>query len=156
MLEKWERQPVRVGMLLGFVAMPLGWWLRDASLRLALGFGSDTTLYFQLLHFFAAGALPGAILGAGLSKAAFAWRRGDEEAAKRHLVVYSALVGLLSLLLVAPGAGAMLQNAALKVQFLGREVSPRTAFVIATIVVSFPLHCAVLTLFISLLMRARR
>lgn len=156
MLQKWERQPGRVGMLLGFVAIPLGWWLRDALLRFALGLSSDTTLYFQLLHVFAGGAIPGALLGAGLSTAAAAGREGHWKAAKRHLIIYSALAALLSLLLVTPVARTMLQGASQRVSILGHELSPKTALVIGTFLVSFPLHCALLMLFIGLLMRPRR
>lgn len=155
MLEKWQRAPGRVGMAVGFLALPLLWWLRETLLQLAFDM-PVAPLQFQTLHFFAAGAIPGSMLGAGLSKAFLSLRNGDKSVAKRYFIIYGVLVGVLNLIFVASGIYSALQNASLQVSLLGHPVPPKIGIVIGTFLGSFPLNCALLMLFIGLLMRSKR
>ena len=162
MIEKWERSPQRIGMVVGFVALPLLWWLQDYLLHLALGFRGPSRL--EPIECFAAGAIPGVILGAGISKAAFAARQGHFRQAKWHLLIYSCgIVGWKAVTSSVdlwqhwprPAPGTSLGI----VTFYGIHFSwwAHSLFLhlVWKNIFYFPLHAAILMFFIGLLMRSR-
>ncbi|HEX9995948.1 MAG TPA: hypothetical protein VGB45_02300 [Abditibacterium sp.] len=133
MLEKWRRGPQKIGMALGFVALPLLWFIQDKLLRFGIGLSWSPNL--ELLDHFVAGAVPGAILGAGISKAIFAVTNNNWSDCKRQLIGHSLAVLTLIALLIF-GIPLSLHNWRLPL-FL-------------------PLHLALLMFFLGLLMRSRR
>lgn len=154
MIEKWERQPLRVGMVAGFISLPILWILQGYLLHLA--FGSRSPSSELLLRYFVMGAIPGAILGAGVSKAALARRHGDGGAAKWHLVRHGGAVFTLFLLLHAPYIWRASQNTSLKTFLFGFPVPPWFGVLAAAMLSNLPFQCALLMLFVGLLMRSRR
>ena len=146
MIEKWQRQPGRVGMVAGFVALPILWWLQECVLRLATSYFLPSSR--EILNYFAQGALPGAVLGAGISQAYFAFHKGERRQAKRDLLFSSALV-----------LGAIL------ISFLGRSGRLRmygffipgwlSFWLNPDLYKNFAFQVAVLVFFIGLLMRSR-
>lgn len=133
MIEKWERHPMRIGMLAGFVLLPLLWCLQEHLLHFVFGFNS--AFNFQLINYFAAGAFQGIILGAGVSKAAFAARYEDWGDAKWCLISHGAIALTFSIVLLMPS--------------MGRNIH-------IFLLTYLPLHGALLLLFIGIAMRSRR
>lgn len=154
MLEKWERQPARVGMLLGFVAVPLGWWLQSALIKFV--FYSDGPLAF-VLYYSIWGAIPGAVLGAGISKSVSALRQENQKHAKRYLIRYGAVV--LTLLLGRSAYAYWLfahQLGSGNARLFNWPVPLWLAVSLGTLISDLPFQIALLMLFIGLLMRPRR
>lgn len=158
MLGKWERHPQGVGMIVGFILLPLLWILQEAMFQMVEG--QRLIALFQMTNIIRGGALPGAILGSGISQAYFAVRRRDYRQAKPCLLLSSILV-LLSVWLPL----------AFELAFSNRRGSSQVGidgFLIFSIpywsrVLIQPLFernlafaMAFLTLFIGLLMRSRR
>ncbi|MBW3636870.1 MAG: hypothetical protein KY445_10500 [Armatimonadetes bacterium] len=142
-------------MAAGFVLLPILWLLQDNLLFFGFGFGSPSD--FDLINYFLAGAIPGAILGAGVSKAALAWRQGDSDAAKWHLLCHGAAVLTLISLLVAPTIWSDFQTYSGRTLIFGFPVPPWLAVLGSSIITTnFPLHCAFLMLVSGILMRSHR
>lgn len=163
MQENWEKHPQRIGMVVGFVALPLLWMLQEVVLRLA--FGAPMPFASDLLRCFAVSAIPGAILGAGISQAVLARQAGNWRRSKRHLLFHSfvivawyAATSSISLWQhwprLAPGTSLGI------VTFGGIQFSwwafPFFLHLVWANAFKFPLHCALLTLFVGFLMRSRR
>ena len=90
--EKAIRQPLRVGLMLGALAVPSLWVASEDILRFAT--------HYQILNseevtgYFASGALPGMFLGAGAVRAWAAWRDGKLGQARWLLLSHGALVAV--------------------------------------------------------------
>lgn len=96
-LAKVERSPARWGLALGFVLLPLLDIAQESVVRLATDFGGLQR--GEILDFFAADALSGAVLGAGILSAWVAWRRGEQTRARVNcgaagFLVFGVMTGL--------------------------------------------------------------
>ena len=91
--EKALKQPFRVGLVLGALAVPLGWVISQDALRLA--FVKPMLDSEEVTRLFAAGVFPGMILGAGAVRAWAAWRDRKSGGTRWFLLGHS-LGGILS------------------------------------------------------------
>lgn len=151
MIEKWERQPIRIGMVVGFVVLPTLWILQEIILRLATGY--HLPLSDEIRYFITGGALPGAILGAGISQAYFANQKGEFKQARRDLLLHSVLVlSAVMLQVTFSNGGGFLQIGTNRL-----SIPPWLDFWInPAIYKNFAFQSALLMFFIGLLMRPRR
>ena len=146
--EKALREPFRVGLMLGALALPTLWTISQDALNLVLrrpflGAEGVTAL-------FALGFLPGMILGAGALRAWKAWRNGVGNA-RLLLLGHSALVIALGLIFPPAQATneALLASLSTNYGIIGRNFSLYFLF-------NFPLQCALLMLLAGIFLRARR
>lgn len=145
-MNKWERQPLRVGMLLGFTLIPLLAIIEEYALRRLLGRSSLS--HYELIAFFKPGAFFGAVLGAGALQALASYRSGNLCHTRWHLLWHGGAIFLLSLYslyrvfgLWAPSPTFSYLDDFLVTHWITRNLS---------------LHCALLMLFLGLLMRSKR
>ncbi len=154
MLEKWEKQPGSVGLLVGFVAMPLLWWLRSRLIYLAFGYGSPSSLDF-IAFYCIWGAIPGAICGRGVSQALFAWRQQDGRKTKSNLLWHGGVVFVFFALFIAYRVWLFSQMPGIKVPLLNSSVPLWFSIAFTLTLNDFPFQCASLMLFIGLSLRSR-
>lgn len=156
MLRSWEKHSQRVGMVAGFVVLPLLWWLQDALLFSVFGIGSRSES--ELFLYFLGGAIPGVILGAGISKAVLASRQNEWGDAKWHLISHAAAVLFLFFwFATAPGIWSEMQRPSGGTFLLGIYLPRWLAIFISKENLTFlPLQLAILMLFIGFAMRSKR
>ena len=90
--EKAIRQPFRVGLMLGALAVPALWVASEDILRFATRYPILNSE--EVTGYFASGALPGMFLGAGAVRAWAAWREGKLGQARWLLLSHGALVAV--------------------------------------------------------------
>lgn len=152
-MNKWERQPFRVGMLAGFTLIPLLALVQEALLRRATG-GQPLTEY-DLHEFFFPGAFYGAILGGCALLAWVNYRKGDYGNSKWSLLLSGGIIFLLtanSLKL----AWINDTKSFLPPSFYVPGTSKFGSFIIHQFNYNLPLYCALLMLILGLLMRPKR
>ena len=92
--EKALAQPFRVGLMLGALTVPALWVASEDILRIATSYRLLNSE--EVTGYFASGALPGMVLGAGAVRAWAAWRARDVARARGLLLVHGGLVTLVS------------------------------------------------------------
>lgn len=90
--EKAIAEPLRVGLMLGALAVPALWVASEDILRLATHFPILNAE--EVTGYFASGALPGMFLGAGAVRAWAAWRDKHLVNARWLLISHGALVAV--------------------------------------------------------------
>ena len=155
MIEKWEKHPGRVGLLIGFVAIPLLWWLQSRLIYLAFGYGSPSSFEF-IAFYWIWGAIPGAICGRGISQSLFAWRQQDGRKTKSNLLWHGGVAFAVLLLMYVHLIWQLSQNPSTEVVLFGFSLSPWLGVLLGSTLSNLPFQCTLLMLFIGLLMRSRR
>ena len=97
--EKAIKQPFRVGLMLGALALPSLWVASKDIWRWLQGMRwLDSE---EVTQVFAMGFVPGMILGAGALRAWAAWRAGEVSRARWLLISHGGLVAMVAVLLLA-------------------------------------------------------
>lgn len=154
MLKIWEKHPRRFGIIAGLFALPLGWWLQELVLALVVGRPLPSGEKFFAYCFW--GALPGAILGEGISAALLFCQQNDLRKAKRRLISCSCAV--LSFIFLFVNLFIPWGRSLNRPLLIGTTQLPAEFryFINPLFYQNFAVYCALLMLFIGLLMRARR
>ena len=142
------RQPFRFGLMLGALALPLGWTVSLSALNVLQSRPLLNSEQITLL--FALGFLPGMILGAGAVRAWAAWQNGNRGEVRWHLIGHGAFVAALC----APIWLMVLWSSYLNwpakgwIWALRRDADAFCS--------NFPLQCALLMLLLGLFLRSPR
>lgn len=169
-MNKWERQPLRVGMLLGFVLIPLLGILHEFVLLWVTGHSASFPLWvtgnsaslpylilpYEFMRFFIPGAFYGAILGGNALSAWSALRKGNYTHARWQLGISGGIIFLASLYSLhvswlLEGRRSMMP------QTYGVDISDvRLAFLISQLTQNLPLFSGIFMMALGLLMRSKR
>ncbi len=146
-----EKHSLHFGMIAGLIALPVLWWLQEIVLRLATGYPLPQAI--EISFFISYGALPGAVLGAGISQCILARKNGDFGQARGSLLITSCLVLLSVVLTLAFSTGNEFVRFGASVVTItpwpGAAMNPG-------LYKNFAFQSALLVFFIGLLMRSRR
>ena len=153
--EKAIAQPFRVGMTLGALTLPSLWVISQTVLHLATG--NVLLDAEQITRYFALGAIPGMILGAGTLRAWVAWRKGNFSKARYLLMGHGSLVTLLAGGFFLLQLRLLLFNTASfgQPQFLSQS-KPMWFFYVILFADAVPLQVALFMLLFGLFMRGSR
>ena len=151
--EKAIVQPLRVGLMLGALTVPTLWVLSEDILRLATRYrlldAEEVTGYF------ASGALPGMVLGAGAVRAWVAWRADQKSSARWLLLLHGGLVAAGSLGWLLPKLWQFAQTG--QNFFVGQPIAPWLAMLLdPQLWKNFPLQVALAMLLLGLFLRGSR
>ena len=155
--EKALAQPFRVGLMLGALTLPTLWVASQDVLRIVAQQRLLNTE--EVTSYFASGALPGMVLGAGAVRAWAAWRKHDLASARRLLMIHGGLVTVIS------GYFSLTRLWQFYLNFGALSMMPPTLFsksmpywfeFVLEFAGEFPLQCALFMLLFGLFMRGSR
>lgn len=145
--EKALKQPFRVGMILGALALPSLWIVWFDLILLLSG---ERVLNAGFITFlFVVGTWPGMILGAGAVRAWAAWRNNEKSEARWILLSYGTTVSLILLAFYLFYFWRFFNN-------WPDATAARWLLARTLILATFPLHCSLTMLLFGLFMRSPR
>lgn len=145
--EKALKEPFRVGMILGALALPSLWIVWFDLILLLSG---ERILNAEFVTFlFVVGAWPGMILGAGAVRAWALWRNGEKGETRWILLSYGTIVTLILF-------GFFWFSFRRFFGIWPDLTLARWQFVRTLILLTFPLHCSLVMLLFGLFLRSPR